>query len=52
MVIAGTRMAKPSPPACPSLTPFPEAFAIGLCQGRNAGQEDFYSDLVQPFHYS
>lgn len=48
MVIAGTRMAKLSPPACPSATLFPEAFAIGLVEGHNAGQEDIYPDLVQP----
>lgn len=52
MVIAGTGMAKLSPPACPSATLFPEAFAIGLIQGHNAGKEGTYPDLGQPPLYS
>lgn len=39
MVIATTRMAKLSPPARPSLTLFPEAFAP-VCQAHNARQGD------------
>lgn len=52
MVIAGTGLAKISPPAHPSLVLFPEAFAIGLCQEHNTEQGKFYSDLEQSFWYS